>query len=245
MIRFQVCGNIFFKRQEDSVTEMIEARPITSRPSKAESMNGCPDPFISTYNISPKLHLSYLSRGSIVTRRDFFAALFSFLSRKVFVSTFNSSPPAPITNLFQQNLSPSWPSNLNETLSEKCTKAQEKFFLYKKRLLDDTLLSLVLLQFQPQIVFAGSGYRDRKQPWFSRPKATNDCGGGVKGKCQTSGFYNKKNHLSTFTPPSHLNILRPSFFQKKRQATAKFQVSIKRVFKTLYLLQPPQFQLIT
>ena len=118
----------FFKRPTDSVTEMIEARPIISRPSKAESMNGCPDPFISTYNISPTLHLSYLSRGSIVTRRDFFAALFSFLSRKVFASTFNSSPPAPMTNFFQQNLSPSWPSNLNETLSEICTKAQEKFF---------------------------------------------------------------------------------------------------------------------
>ena len=100
MIRFQVCSNIFFKRQEDSVTEVIEARPIISRPSKAESMNGCSDPFISTYNISPKLHLPYLSRGSIVTRRDFFAALFSFLSRKVFASTFNSSPPAPMTNFF-------------------------------------------------------------------------------------------------------------------------------------------------
>ena len=95
-------------------------------------------------------------------------------------------------------------------------KLERSSFLCKKGLLDDTSLSLALLQFQPQIFFAGSGYRDRKQPGFSRPKATNNCRGGVKGKCYTSGFYNKKkNHLSTFT--ELLKYLETFIFSKKKE----------------------------
>lgn len=74
-------------------------------------------------------------------------------------------------------------SALKHRINKLDLKPPRSFFFYKKRLLDDTSLSVPLLQFQPQIFCAGSGYRDRKQPGFSRPKATNNCGGGVKGKC--------------------------------------------------------------
>lgn len=188
-------------------------------------MKGCPDPFISTYNISPKLHLPYLSRGSIVTRRDFFAALFSFVSRKVFVSTFNSSPPAPMTNFFQQNLSPSWPSNLMKLQAKSALKHRINMLDLKlqrssfptRRDYSTTLRSLLLFfNFNRKSFLQGAVTETANSRGFPGRRQLITVGEVLKANAKHQVFTTKKNHLSTFT--ELLKYLEAFIFQKKKKS---------------------------
>jgi len=192
MIRFQVCSNIFFKRPTDSVTWSKHVRSYhVHQKQKVWTFNQIPS-FLPTIS---HLHYIYPTYLEVPLWQGEISSLHSFLSCR---EKFSSQPsilrlrhpwqisfskichlPGPQTWVKLQAK-----SALKHRINMLDLKLQRSSFLYKKRLLDDTSLSLLLLlQFQTQIFFAGSGYRDRKQPGFSRPKATKNCGGGVKGKC--------------------------------------------------------------
>ena len=192
MIRFQVCTNIFFKGQQILLprwSKHVRSYHVHQK-QKVWKVAKIPS-FLPTISHLNYIYPTYLEvplwQGEI-------SSLLSFLSCR---EKFSSQPsilrlrhpwqisfskichlPGPQTWVKLQAK-----SALKHRINMLDLKLQRSSFLCKKGRLDDTSLSLVLLQFQPQIFFAGSGYRDRKQPGFSRPKATNNCGGGVKGKC--------------------------------------------------------------